>query len=53
MATNLIQIKRSLTTANATSLANGELAYTANGDVLWIGSNGGIKAIANSVFSSG
>jgi hypothetical protein len=45
MATNLIQIKRSLTTANATSLANGELAYTANGDVLWIGSNGGIKAI--------
>jgi len=45
MATNLIQIKRSLTTANATSLANGELAYTANGDVLWIGSNSGIKAI--------
>ena len=45
MPTNLIQIKRSLTTANATSLANGELAYTANGDVLWIGSNGGIKAI--------
>ena len=45
MATNLIQIKRSLTTANATSLANGELAYTANGDVLWIGSNGGIRAI--------
>ena len=45
MTTNLIQIKRSLTTANATSLANGELAYTANGDVLWIGSNGGIKAI--------
>jgi hypothetical protein len=45
MATNLIQIKRSLNTANATSLANGELAYTANGDVLWIGSNGSIKAI--------
>jgi len=42
---NLIQIKRSLTTANATSLANGELAFTANGDVLWIGSNGGIQAI--------
>ena len=42
---DLIQIKRSLTTANATSLANGELAFTANGDVLWIGSNGGIQAI--------
>lgn len=42
---NLIQIKRSLNTANATGLANGELAYTANGDVLWIGSNGGIQAI--------
>jgi hypothetical protein len=45
MSTNLIQIKRSLTTATATSLANGELAYTANGDVLFIGSNSGIKAI--------
>lgn len=43
---NLIQIKRSLNTANATGLANGELAYTANGDVLWIGSNSGILAIA-------
>jgi len=42
---NLIQIKRSLSTANATSLANGEMAYTANGDVLFIGSNGDIKAI--------
>lgn len=37
---NLIQIKRSLTTATPTSLANGELAYTANGDQLFIGSNG-------------
>lgn len=42
---NLIQIKRSLNTANATGLANGELAYSANGDVLFIGSNGGIVAI--------
>lgn len=43
---NLIQIKRSLNTANATGLANGELAYTANGDVLFIGSNNTIVAIA-------
>lgn len=35
-----IQIKRSLLTANASSLANGELAFTSNGDVLWIGANG-------------
>jgi len=42
---NLIQIKRSTTTAVATGLANGEFAYTANGDVLFIGSNGGIVAI--------
>lgn len=42
---NLIQIKRSLTTAVASGLANGEFAYTANGDVLYIGSNGGIVAI--------
>jgi hypothetical protein len=39
MANNLIQIKRSLNTASPGSLANGELAYTANGDVLFIGSN--------------
>lgn len=42
---NMIQIKRSLNTANPTSLANGELAYTANGDVLFIGSNGATVAI--------
>lgn len=42
---NLIQIKRSLNTANPTGLANGELAYTANGDVLFVGSNGNIVAI--------
>ena len=46
MANNLIQIKRSLNTANPGSLANGELAYTANGDVLYIGSNGQLVAIA-------
>jgi hypothetical protein len=42
---NLIQIKRSLTTATPASLANGELAYTANGDILYIGSNGAIVPI--------
>lgn len=42
---NLIQIKRSLNTAVPTGLANGELAYTANGDVLYIGSNGNVVAI--------
>ena len=46
MANNLIQIKRSLNTSTPGSLANGELAYTANGDVLYIGSNAGIVAIA-------
>lgn len=43
---NLIQIKRSLNTANATSLANGEMAFTSNGDVLWIGANGSVISIA-------
>ena len=43
---NLIQIKRSLNTANATSLANGEMAFSANGDVLWMGSNSSIIPIA-------
>jgi hypothetical protein len=42
---NLIQIKRSLNTPIPTTLANGELAYTANGNVLYIGSNGAIEAI--------
>jgi hypothetical protein len=45
MANNLIQIKRSLTTAVPSSLANGELAYTANGDILYIGSNSEVVAI--------
>lgn len=43
---NLIQIKRSLTGATPGSLANGELAYTANGDVLYIGSNGSVVPIS-------
>lgn len=45
MANNLIQIKKSLVTATPASLANGELAYTANGDALFIGSNGTVVAI--------
>jgi hypothetical protein len=45
MADNLIQIKRSLTTATPASLANGELAYTANGDALFIGSNGAVVPV--------
>lgn len=43
---NMIQIKRSLTTANPVGLANGEFAYTSNGEVLFLGANGGIDAIA-------
>jgi hypothetical protein len=44
---NLIQIKRSLTNANPTGLANGELAFTANGGILFIGSpNGSVVPIA-------
>lgn len=46
MANNLIQIKRSLTTAAPGSLANGELAFTANGGVLFIGSNSVVVPIA-------
>lgn len=42
---NLIQIKRSLNTAQPASLANGELAFTSNGNVLYIGANGTIAAI--------
>ena len=42
---NLIQIKRSATTATPTSLANGELAYTSNGDVLFIGAPDGSNTV--------
>lgn len=38
-------IKRSLNTSNPGSLANGEFAYTSNGDVLFIGSNGAVVPI--------
>lgn len=37
MANNKIQIKRSATNSTVPSLANGELAYTGNGDILYIG----------------
>lgn len=43
---NLIQIKRSNTTAVPTSLANGELAFTSNGNILFIGSNNQVVPIA-------
>lgn len=42
---NLIQIKRSETTATPPSLANGELAWSSNGDVLFIGDFGSVTAI--------
>jgi hypothetical protein len=43
---NLIQIKRSTTNANPVGLANGELAFTSNGDILFIGSpNGSVVPI--------
>lgn len=46
MANNLIQIKRSLNTQTPPSLANGELAFTANDSHLFIGSpNGSIVPI--------
>jgi hypothetical protein len=42
---NLIQIKRSAITAVPTSLSNGELAYTSNGDVLYIGAPDGSNTV--------
>jgi hypothetical protein len=48
---NLIQIKRSATAAAPDTLANGELAFTSNGDVLYIGSpNGSIIGIGGARF---
>jgi hypothetical protein len=41
MANSVIQIKRSTTNAAPTGLANGEQAYTANGEVLFVGSPNG------------
>ncbi len=42
---NLIQIKRSQNTATPTSLANGELAYSSNGNILFVGDFGSVTAI--------
>ena len=39
---NKIQIKRSTTTAAPTGLANGELAYTSNGEILFLGHPDGV-----------
>jgi hypothetical protein len=48
---NLLQIKRSATNATPVGLANGELAYTSNGDVLYIGSpNGSVIGIGGARF---
>jgi len=47
---NLIQIKRSDTTSIPASLANGELAHTSNGEVLYIGSNNAVVAIGGKRF---
>lgn len=43
---NLIQIKRSETTAAPPSLANGELAWSSNGNILYIGDFGSVVPIA-------
>lgn len=48
---NQIQIKRSATASIPGSLANGELAFTSNGDILYIGSpNGSIVSIGGARF---
>lgn len=46
MANNLIQIKRSSTTATPSSLQDGELAYSGLSNVLYIGNTTGVVAIA-------
>lgn len=44
---NKIQIKRSVSNSSVTGLANGELAYTSNGEILFIGApNGNGSSIA-------
>jgi hypothetical protein len=45
MATNKIQIKRSVANSVVTGLSNGELAFTANGNILYIGDPAGAAAI--------
>lgn len=47
---NQIQIKRSLTAASPGSLSNGELAFTSNGNVLFIGANGAVEPIGGKRF---
>lgn len=48
---NIIQIKRSTTASVPGSLANGELAFTSNGNILYIGSpNGSIVGIGGARF---
>lgn len=42
---SLIQIKRSNTNPQPASLADGELAFSSNGNVLFIGANGGVLPI--------
>jgi hypothetical protein len=42
---NLIQVKRSATTAVPGSLANGEIAWSGNSDVLYIGNFGSVTAV--------
>lgn len=46
---NLMQIKRSETTAVPASLANGELAWSGNGDILYVGNFGSVTAIAGAL----
>lgn len=41
MSNTIIQIRRSTSTTTPPSLQNGELAFTSNGDTLWIGSPSG------------
>ena len=43
---NILQIKRSQTTATPVSLANGELAFTSQGNVVFIGNFGNVLPIA-------
>ena len=42
---NLIQIKRSQSTDKPTSLANGELAWSSNSEILWIGDFNTVYAV--------
>ena len=50
---NQIQLKRSSSTAAPTSLQAGELAYSGNGEILYIGSVNGVANTANVVAIAG